>query len=466
MRVYFSAVCLALLLPVSAMAQLSDFCAPDDCPPNSDCCVPDVMKVRHGTFDAIGDFAKEANAGDTVNVVVSVDVVSDGIQGWSWAVKHDTNVLTVSEVAFEGANWQDVESGGFNVTVIAFGGADRDQANSGLGQAVVLSLLEDRRLPVMTDLTLASGTYTVANAVATGESSAIEFVDGELATASGGPPVDVNLTIAGSTSIPSQVGNAAVLGPAPAAECDVGYGIFFGSDVAANADVASGDMLVTMRNAADASAFQVAVKNDGGSLSFVDGEIGNQQLLDNLITLADGSEQADLSHNTASVGDTISAVGRAGATSEGVTDDFFVSELSPDQGVGFFAAFVADFTKAQERVIPATSTDEACPVNEILTVSLGGVVAATFVRGDVNADAKFNVTDAVLTIRKTFGLPQPGIDCDAAYDANNNNGIALDDAIFLLNYIFMKGGGRPDDPFPSCGPDPDGETMDCNETCE
>ena len=126
---------------------------------------------------------------------------------------------------------------------------------------------------------------------------------------------------------------------------------------------------------------------------------------------------------------------------------------------------MADLTAAQSKVIPATPTADTCPVNEIIMLSFGVVGPTNFNRADVNTDGKNNITDAVIIIKEVFGKTHPGVDCRAAYDTNNDNTVAIDDGIFLLNWIFRRG-DRPADPFQGCGIDEDDRLLCASSNCQ
>jgi hypothetical protein len=47
-----------------------------------------------------------------------------------------------------------------------------------------------------------------------------------------------------------------------------------------------------------------------------------------------------------------------------------------------------------------------------------------------------------------------------AVDANDDGGLDISDAIFLLSYLFL-GGKAPDEPLASCGTDPIPDELSC-----
>jgi len=198
-------VVVVLALGAPAMAQgVRQFCLEAECPGGGGCCSTDLMEVRFDTGAGLVD-AVAGSMGATLSAVVSIDVKSEGIQGWSYAVKHDMSMLSISNVVSDNAGFLADFSGGFNVTVSAFGGADRKTGDAGIGQAVVLSFTMPKVLPQTDDITLAFATYTVDVVPGEGEMTLVEFANGELATASGGPAVSINLTVAGNTKVPGSV---------------------------------------------------------------------------------------------------------------------------------------------------------------------------------------------------------------------------------------------------------------------
>jgi len=75
-----------------------------------------------------------------------------------------------------------------------------------------------------------------------------------------------------------------------------------------------------------------------------------------------------------------------------------------------------------------------------------------FRRGDVNADAKLDLTDAIRTLNYLFGGgEEPG--CLATADVSDSDGLNVADPIVLLGFLFL-GTTQPAPPFPDCGLDP------------
>ncbi|HAK94292.1 MAG TPA: hypothetical protein DCM87_04650 [Planctomycetes bacterium] len=74
-----------------------------------------------------------------------------------------------------------------------------------------------------------------------------------------------------------------------------------------------------------------------------------------------------------------------------------------------------------------------------------------FARGDVNADGKRDVADAVSVLQFLFSGGQTPL-CLKAADTNDSGRVNVADAIYLLSFIFAHG-ARPPAPFPGCGID-------------
>ena len=88
-----------------------------------------------------------------------------------------------------------------------------------------------------------------------------------------------------------------------------------------------------------------------------------------------------------------------------------------------------------------------------------GPAGASFVRGDVNADGKVNISDAVSVLNSLFagGGATP---CAKTADVDDGGRIELTDAVFLLEHLFL-GGMTPREPFTSCGFDVTEDSLDC-----
>ena len=84
-----------------------------------------------------------------------------------------------------------------------------------------------------------------------------------------------------------------------------------------------------------------------------------------------------------------------------------------------------------------------------------------FVRGDVDANGRREVTDSIQIFDFLFlGGARPG--CLDAADANNDGEVDLSDTSWLLSFLF-QGDAPPAQPFPQCGFDTDLNSLGCEK---
>lgn len=104
------------------------------------------------------------------------------------------------------------------------------------------------------------------------------------------------------------------------------------------------------------------------------------------------------------------------------------------------------------------------PISLVLFLLLAGASlrAATFVRGDVDANAELEVTDAIQIFGFLFLGNPKSLTCEDAADTNDTGDLNLTDGIYLLNYLF-SGGKEPPAPFPGCGTDFTRDPLGCKE---
>jgi hypothetical protein len=83
-----------------------------------------------------------------------------------------------------------------------------------------------------------------------------------------------------------------------------------------------------------------------------------------------------------------------------------------------------------------------------------------FRRGNANADAAEDISDAITVLGFLFlGRPER-LACDKAADVNDDGSIDLSDAVALLNHLFL-GALAPPEPFGECGVDPTEDGLAC-----
>ena len=86
-------------------------------------------------------------------------------------------------------------------------------------------------------------------------------------------------------------------------------------------------------------------------------------------------------------------------------------------------------------------------------------VPVPFIRADANDNGIINIADAVVVLRRLFGIDAPGT-CLAAEDADGDGVTDIGDAIRIVTYLF-SGGIAPGAPFPGCDIAPDPLILPC-----
>ena len=82
-----------------------------------------------------------------------------------------------------------------------------------------------------------------------------------------------------------------------------------------------------------------------------------------------------------------------------------------------------------------------------------------FQRGDVNADGKIDLSDAVTILNHLFAVI-PAISCEKTADTDGSGRVDITDPVYLLGYLFT-GGPAPSAPFPQCGNDATVDALAC-----
>ncbi|MFQ5653261.1 MAG: hypothetical protein ACE5GW_00845, partial [Planctomycetota bacterium] len=87
------------------------------------------------------------------------------------------------------------------------------------------------------------------------------------------------------------------------------------------------------------------------------------------------------------------------------------------------------------------------------------VGAIDFIRGDANLSGVINLADVITILNALFG---GGIlACQDAGDTNDDGGLDISDAIYLLSYLFLPGSPPPPPPHPGAGQDPTPDPLTC-----
>ena len=85
-------------------------------------------------------------------------------------------------------------------------------------------------------------------------------------------------------------------------------------------------------------------------------------------------------------------------------------------------------------------------------------VGTRYQRGNANADANLDITDAIAVLN--FLFLGGSIPCVRAGDADDDGQVIITDGIFILNYLFL-GGPAPKEPLGTCGEDPTPDDLTC-----
>ncbi len=93
------------------------------------------------------------------------------------------------------------------------------------------------------------------------------------------------------------------------------------------------------------------------------------------------------------------------------------------------------------------------------------LAAEFFIRGDANNNGGLEIADAIFLLTYLFLAGTPPV-CEDSADVNDDGGVSISDPIYELSYLFT-GGPPPPDPGPSCGEDstPDPIGCDGDTTC-
>ncbi len=87
-------------------------------------------------------------------------------------------------------------------------------------------------------------------------------------------------------------------------------------------------------------------------------------------------------------------------------------------------------------------------------------LSTSFIRGDDNRDGIMDIADPIYGLGYLFGTDPAS--CLDAQDTNDDGLVDISDPIYALSYLFSNG-PPPPAPFPSCGPDLAGDSLDCGE---
>ena len=118
------------------------------------------------------------------------------------------------------------------------------------------------------------------------------------------------------------------------------------------------------------------------------------------------------------------------------------------EGIGVVAVILSPFSADDSIPAPGFTTAQTL---ELLVDFTPAPTGPQFVRGEINGDGTYNVSDAVGVIRHVVGVAPA--DCEAAADLDDDGTVSISDALYSLRYLFNRG-PAPAAPFPECGSDP------------
>ena len=384
----------------------------------------------------------------------------NGVQGFSFGVCHDTDVLTLEPVGTSG-DFDEVVDWAPAVETLKQGGApDFFQQNLESGGWTVGCVICFTSCDVLAPGTYEFGTayYRVNGAVgATGSVG--------LCSTLGTPPVSA-VAVVGGASLPMTTvdGSVEVLDVPPIVFS------YIAPDKNVNYDPATGigDFSASLSISEDPSNATYPTNTQGFSMSVT----------------TDTSYMTPLS---AEISSAVNAIQPAFAQSQILANGWTVGVVYSFQ-VPIFLQFptatdVVEITG--ETVSSALTGDDTgltiplqwTPIGNpqifnVVTSSDSSVLATTqdgsltlnpqtnldYVRCDINGDGIVNVADVVWSLQEIFNYGSVGT-CNDSKNANGDGIFDVADPIWLISYIFQNGAAPPA-PFPNCGEI--GDPQDCN----
>ena len=439
------AACLAWLAPVGA--QVDESLVEDLCTEGDKCSDDNLAIAFEGATAEASNVISGVTVGQEVTANVMVSAVSEGIQGWSYAVASDEAFVSITDegLVLEGTA-TDANKGDnpfFQNKVVA----------GGYISAIVLDLFGNGILPLGEQKILITK-YTVDVVPTDAAGTLLRFVNQEIGV-EGSPAVEINITAGGGQSRqPRKLTQGAIKGDDVPVDCVAENALYFGADteVAEVSVAAGGSTVISSRNTAGLLGFQLGVAVSGTNQWSFSDALGNNEIIETIFTDATGASVPAAKGNTAQAVDAVTAVTKGAALAD-FANDFFQADLTPEQGGdGFIVGYVADVVDGAGQIPATADVGSPCPTNELLVVQTGEAVEGTpFNRGDANGDGKFNVTDGILIVQAQVGnIASKYPDCPAINDANGDGTNDLSDAIYLLNYVFVTTAPAPPAPFRTC----------------
>jgi hypothetical protein len=484
-------------------------------------CIPDTLEVRFPSQGGASLFEfLDFVPGAVVSTQVVTETASSLVQGFSYAVRHDSRFLSLvaGSVTTIGTVLDPTSGSGldpdFNVTTAVDGG---------YVSFVVLSYTSLDSLPSGRNV-IAKAEYVLTDNPGSA-GTLVEIVSGELAS-DGAPPVAVNFAVDGKSRFPTTL-VAGRVRQAEFADCnengrpdtsDISEGTSADcnqNNVPDECDLASGrsadgnqnripdecegiaslalthnvrlpicevaDVKVLLTNDCAVEGVSFGVGHDPSvleALDFVPAAVWSGKVPEFLaVNLdADASECLAL-HAGPAAGVTVGMIGstqdpRSAMIPPGSRREIATLRYRPAAGSSMEEQTAVDFV---ECLIPAPNSPPVncsitCNQKPVFPLAKSGTTVTLvrgscfFKRGFCNSDQRSDISDAVAILSYLFsgGLTPT---CLKACDIDDNGLVNVGDGIRLLDFLF-RGGPAPMPPFPSCGLDPTADDLDCERNTQ
>jgi hypothetical protein len=91
------------------------------------------------------------------------------------------------------------------------------------------------------------------------------------------------------------------------------------------------------------------------------------------------------------------------------------------------------------------------------------ILPRSFLRADANGDREVAMSDAVFLLEWLFLPDGDDPPCMKAADSDDDGALTMADAIYTLRYLYIPGSPEPPAPFPDCNVDLTDDSLRCND---
>lgn len=394
----------------------------------------------------------EDSVGSSTTVPFSMDFpLGAGLSGWSYAVCHDSSLVSLAGVSDGLATLGVLDGAGPDFNSIS-------EYPNGWTVGVVVSFIGADSLAPGSDYELNRATYQLD---AVGEAT-LDFCGQSLGT----PPVDIIITTVGFQTIQPVTENGSIsIGMTP------NFSIRAEEVVGAPGEMV--EVAVELVNLLPIEGFSFGLSHDRSIATLAGIEIGAS-----LVALHGGDGPDFVSTNLnpdGGIGGTVGVLFSrtapfeqlqptdAAAPHELVVMTYAISALSQDGTAGELA-FTSELGSPPIAAIACLDGVSRSPSFQpgLLTVDgdplppMGG-----FVRADVNQDGVIDIADGIFLFSYLFaGGPAPR--CDDAADGNDDGEVSIADGVYVISFI-TSGGPAPTPPSGMCAIDPTDDPLGCAE---